>query len=74
MSCPYLTQVMMSFCAAFPVKKLVPAARVVTDSPCEGETFTACPVFRELLARCGEAARRAERASHAVATKEGGGP
>ncbi len=73
MSCPYLTQITMSFCAAFPVKKLVPTDRVVTDSPCDGEAFDACPVFRELLARRREGTRQVQQASHAAAPKEGGG-
>ena len=74
MSCPYLTQVTMSFCAAYPVKKLVPTARVVTESACDGEAFSSCPVFRELLVRRNEAARPVEQASHAAATEEGEGP
>ncbi len=73
MSCPYLTQVTMSFCAAFPVKKLVPTGRVVTDSPCDGDGFVACPVFREQLARRPEAARHIPIESHDAASKEGGG-
>jgi hypothetical protein len=71
MSCPYLHQVSMSFCSAFPVKKLVPTERMVTESACEGEAFDACPVFRDLRARGTEAARRAKEESHA-AVKEGG--
>ncbi len=74
MSCPYLTQVTMSFCAAFPVKKLVPSDRVVTDSACDGEAFVACPVFREALARRSQAARQLEQASHEPTAKEGAGP
>ncbi len=73
MSCPYLTQVTMSFCAAFPVRKLVPTSRVVTDSTCDGDGFSACPVFRELLARRPEAARHLQAESHEAASKEGGG-
>jgi hypothetical protein len=73
MSCPYLTEVTMAFCAAFPVKKLVPTRNVVTESACDGERFGACPVFRELQARCGEAACPAQPQSHTDTTKEGGG-
>jgi hypothetical protein len=54
MSCPYLTEVTMCFCRAFPVKKLVPVDRVITDSACEGE-YGGCPVFREAVARLGHA-------------------
>ena len=73
MSCPYLTQVTMSFCAAFPVKKLVPTRQVVTESACDGEAFTACPFFREQLVRRGECARQLQLTSREAVTKEGGG-
>lgn len=71
MSCPYLTEVTMSFCRAFPVKKLVPSDRVVTASPCDGERFGECPVYREATARLEGTARDLERASHASTTKGG---
>ncbi len=74
MSCPYLTEVTMCFCAGFPVRKLVPSRRVVTDSRCEGEGFGACPVFRELAARRTDAPRRPPLESHPGATQEGGEP
>ncbi len=57
MSCPYLTEVTMSFCRAFPVKKLVPSDRVITDSPCDGEAYGTCSAFREVTARKSGAAR-----------------
>ena len=71
MSCPYLTEVTMSFCRAFPVKKLVPSDRVVSASPCDGDCFGECPVFREATARLNEAPRDLERASHSSANKGG---
>jgi hypothetical protein len=51
MSCPYLEEIMMVFCRAYPVKKLVPRARITTASPCLGEGFESCPFFREVCAR-----------------------
>jgi len=71
MSCPYLTEVTMSFCRAFPVKKLVPSDRVITDSPCDGEAYGACPVFREVTARESGAAGGLEEASHHAAPQGG---
>jgi hypothetical protein len=59
MSCPYLEEVMMAFCRAYPVKKLVPRARITTSSPCVGGHFESCPFFREVVARmnpCGDEA------------------
>ncbi len=51
MTCPYLKEVTMIFCRAYPVKKPVPLDRVTTASICEAETFEECPLFREALAR-----------------------
>jgi hypothetical protein len=73
MSCPYLTQVTMAFCRAFPVKKLVPTDRVLTESACEGDCYASCPVFREATVRLGSVVRAVEQASQHPAPKEGGG-
>ncbi len=53
MTCPYLKEVSMVFCRAYPVKKPVPIDRVTTASTCEGEGFKGCPLFREALVRAG---------------------
>ena len=50
MTCPYLKEVSMVFCRAYPVKKLVPIDRVTTASTCEG-CFDDCPLYKEALAR-----------------------
>lgn len=71
MSCPYLTEVTMSFCRAFPVKKLVPSDRVITESPCDGECFGACPVYREAMARASGQRREVEQTSHGTAPEGG---
>ncbi len=55
MTCPYLKEVTMVFCRAYPVKKLVPLDRVTTECRCEGDAFKACPLFAGAL----EQARRA---------------
>lgn len=49
MACPHLKEVVMLFCDAYPVKKMLPLDRVVSADPCLGE-FAGCPVFRELHA------------------------
>ena len=51
MSCPYLKEVSMVFCRAYPVKKLVPIDRVTTESTCEGDGCRRCPLFQEALAQ-----------------------
>ena len=71
MSCPYLTEVTMSFCRAYPVKKLVPTDSVVTQSSCDGECFGDCPVFREASARLAGDGSSAEKASPGAAVSKG---
>ena len=51
MSCPYLTEVTMVFCAASPVKKLIPTDRVSTASACEAKAYSTCPLYRDALVR-----------------------
>ncbi len=55
MTCPYLKEVTMVFCRAYPVKKLVPVDRVTTASTCGADAFCDCPLYREALARAGKA-------------------
>ena len=50
MSCPHLKEVVMLFCDAYPVKKLLPLDRIATADPCLGQ-FHDCPLFREAMAR-----------------------
>lgn len=47
MACPYLEEVVMLFCRAYPVKKPIPRDRVATSSPCLGDGFERCPFFQE---------------------------
>lgn len=50
MACPYLKEVVMLFCDAYCVKKMLPLDRIATANPCLGE-FGACPLFQEVMAR-----------------------
>jgi hypothetical protein len=56
MTCPYLKEVTMVFCRAYPVKKLVPLDRVTTECTCEGNAFRECPLFREAHERAEKSA------------------
>ena len=51
MSCPHLKEVVMMFCRAYPVKKMLPLDRLASVEPCLGGDFQACPLFRELSER-----------------------
>jgi hypothetical protein len=57
MTCPYLKEVTMVFCRAFPVKKLVPLDQVSPESRCEGDEFRRCPLYRDALVRLERATR-----------------
>jgi len=50
MSCPHLKEVVMLFCDAYPVKKMLPLDRIATADPCLGQ-FHDCLLFREAMAR-----------------------
>ena len=57
MACPYLKEVVMLFCDAYPVKKMLPLDRIATANPCLGE-FHGCPLFQESPLASSEARRR----------------
>ena len=70
MTCPYLKEVSVVFCRAYPVKKPVPIDRVTTASTCEGESFKGCPLFRDALARAGRSVDEEKKdESHPAAPK-----
>lgn len=50
MSCPYLEEVVMVFCRAYPVKKMIPRSQSLTASPCLAGGFKRCPFFQEVTA------------------------
>jgi hypothetical protein len=64
MRCPFFEEVLVAFCRAYPVKKMVPSDRLQADCICTCEGFEDCPLFREVMARL-EGAR--------VAAEETGG-
>lgn len=73
MSCPHLKEVVMLFCAAYPVKKMVPLDRLASANPCLGGDFQACPLFRELSERL-KACPEHDRAALPIAPLKGGRP
>jgi hypothetical protein len=56
MSCPYLKEVVMLFCQAYPIKKGVPLDRLAGGDPCLGRDFSKCALFQELAAKLKAAA------------------
>jgi len=49
MACPHLKEVVMLFCDAYPVRKMLPLDRIVTADPCLGQ-FGNCPIYQECRA------------------------
>ena len=45
MGCPHLREVVMVYCDAWPVKKLVPRAQLVTAGHCTHDDPSCCPVL-----------------------------
>lgn len=51
MSCPFLREIVMAYCSAYPVRKMVPKDRMTEQCACTCDAFTACSLFREIMAR-----------------------
>ncbi len=49
--CPFFEEVLVAFCRAYPVKKMVPSDRMQANCICTCEKFDDCPVFREVIAK-----------------------
>jgi hypothetical protein len=49
MACPHLREVVMLFCDACPVKKMLPLDRIATANPCLGD-YQTCQLFQEVTA------------------------
>jgi hypothetical protein len=47
MPCPYLKEVVMLYCDAYRIKKMVPLDRLVSASPCLAQDFAGCPLFQD---------------------------
>lgn len=62
MRCPFFEEVVVAFCRAYPVKKMIPSDRVQANCVCTREGFEDCPLFREIMARLEGARAAAETA------------
>ena len=48
MKCPFLEEVMVQYCSACPVKKMIPKDSLGSASPCEVD-YRDCPIFKDFL-------------------------
>ena len=69
MACPYLKEVVMLYCQAYPVKKLVPLDRIASADPCLGHDFEACPLFTDVVSRIRASSQRITAAQQPDSTR-----
>lgn len=50
-SCPFLKEVVMLYCDACSVRKMLPLDHLVSTRPCLAETHDQCPLFQDALRR-----------------------
>jgi hypothetical protein len=51
MRCPFFEEMVVAFCRAYPVKKMVPSDRLQANCICTCEAFGDCPLFQEVMAK-----------------------
>jgi len=51
-TCPFLKQVVMLYCDACPMKKMVPLDHLVSGGPC-ASGYESCPMYQDVVARVG---------------------
>jgi hypothetical protein len=51
MRCPFFEEVLVAFCRAYPIKKMVPSDRIQGSCLCTAETFQDCAMFQEVMSR-----------------------
>jgi hypothetical protein len=50
MPCPHLKEVVMLYCDALPVKKMIPLGKLVSADPCLTCNYERCPIYLQSLA------------------------
>jgi hypothetical protein len=54
--CPFLEEMVVLYCQAYPVRKPVPKHQITANNPCMGQGYKRCPFFNEIMAELGSAA------------------
>lgn len=72
MNCPFLEEIMVKYCKACDIRKMLPTDSIVPQNPCEGQ-YDRCVVYQEILnkSKKSEEAKMTE-ASNTNAEKESG--
>jgi hypothetical protein len=53
--CPFLGEMVVMFCQAYPVRKPVPKHLITASNPCAGKGYKGCPFFKDIMAGLGGA-------------------
>jgi len=53
--CPFLGEMVVMYCQAFPVRKPVPKHLITTNNPCAGKGYKGCPFFKDIMVGLGGA-------------------
>ena len=61
MRCPFFEEIVVAFCRAYPVKKMVPSDRIQANCVCTREGFEDCAMFREIMERMGPSGQASDR-------------
>ena len=51
--CPFLGEMVVMFCQAYPVRKPVPKHLITASNPCAGKGYKGCPFFKDIMAGLG---------------------
>lgn len=68
--CPFLEEIVMVYCRAYPIRKLIPRDRITTGSPCMVNGYMGCPFFKEIMARLESASGSSPEATGKEARRE----
>ena len=73
MRCPFFEEIMVAYCRAYPVKKMVPSDRLQGNCVCTGHDFESCGLFREIMERvaAADAEPQKERSQEAPPRSDG---
>uniref|UniRef100_A0A7V0Z763 Glycine cleavage system protein H n=1 Tax=candidate division WOR-3 bacterium TaxID=2052148 RepID=A0A7V0Z763_UNCW3 len=59
MKCPFLEEMIVQYCSACQIKKMIPKNSLVDTQPCEGN-YSDCPVFKDFFAKTGREQKQKE--------------
>ncbi len=74
MRCPFYEEIVVAYCRATPMRKMLPAGRLLPTSPCIREGYAGCPFYQERMLRPGGDEAPEEPVASAPGTGEGGLP